>query len=275
MSQINKIVIAGFLIIVSGLLGGCGSSTPNPKAPFDADSQKHVNNWLPAGHAVVAQEDLNSCAECHGSDLAGGISGVACSNCHLNVSPFALTGCTSCHGKPPTGNTAPNINGAHAAHNVLPNVTNVCDTCHSGAGSETLKHANGVVDVAFLNVYNAKSGTAVRNSDGTCSKVSCHGGQMTPVWLSGTIINVNTQCTSCHAFGTSEYNSFVSGEHDFHVNQLNFPCINCHDTLKLVTNHFTSLNTSVMEGPASATLLSSLTFTNGTCTPLCHGTRGW
>jgi predicted CxxxxCH...CXXCH cytochrome family protein len=155
----------------------------------------------------------------------------------------------------------------------------VCDTCHSGAGSGTAKHNNDVVDLAFLSVYNAKSGTALRNSDGTCSKVSCHGGQTTPSWLSGTIIDVNTQCSTCHAFGTAEYNSFSSGWHDTHVSApLTITCVACHGVTKLAQNHFTSLNTTSMEGPASATIggvVSSYTGTIGTCTTGCHVSRQW
>jgi len=275
MSPIKKMIV-GLLLLAGLLLNiGCGTSDPNSAAAFDSDSG-HGADWLPAGHAQAAQEDPAACTECHGSDLSGGISHVSCTPCHLNGSPFVLTNCTSCHGNPPTANAVPDRAGTHAAHNVLPNVKNVCNSCHSGAGSGTLNHNNGTVDVMFLSSYNAKSGTATYDATGsTCSKVSCHGGQTTPGWLAGATIDVNTQCTSCHAFGTTEYNSFVSGQHDFHVNTEHFPCDRCHDNLKLSVNHFTSLNTPVMEGPASATLLSSLTYTNRTCTPLCHGTLSW
>ncbi len=274
MSPINKAMMGALILVWTASLAGCGSSTPNSRATFNSDKGQHISGWLPAGHAQAAQADSSSCFECHGSDLSGGMSKISCFPCHINGSPFALTNCTSCHGNPPTGTAFPNQSGAHPDHNALPNVKSVCSTCHNGAGSGTVNHDNGVVDVAFLSAYNAKSGTAVYNSDGTCSEVSCHGGQKTPVWLSG-FIDVNTQCTSCHAFGTSEYTSFVSGQHDFHVNVEHFPCDKCHDTVKLSVNHFTSLNTPVMEGPASATVLSSLTYTNGTCTPLCHGTESW
>jgi predicted CxxxxCH...CXXCH cytochrome family protein len=159
-------------------------------------------------------------------------------------------------------------------HNAFPQVTNVCDTCHSGAGTGTQNHFNTVIDVLILSTYNAKSGAAVRNADGTCSSVSCHGGQTAPAWLTG-VIDVDTQCASCHAFGSTEYNSYSSGQHDAHVNTFQFPCTRCHDTSKLAASHFTRLDTTTMEGPASATLSSSLTYTGGSCTPLCHGTRNW
>lgn len=273
MSQIILIGRYNFLLLIA-LMAFAGCGTPNDKTPFDSDAGKHASDWVYAKHAAASKEDSNSCMECHGSDFSGGLSGVACAACHQNGSPITLTACTSCHGNPPNGTIAPNRSSAHPAHNALSYVANVCNSCHNGAGTGTANHYNGAVNVMILSAYYAKSGASVRNADGTCSLVSCHGGQTTPVWLSGTI-NVNTQCTSCHAFGTSEYNSFVSGQHDFHVNEAHFPCSRCHDTTKLAVNHFTSLNTSVMEGPASATLLSSLTYTNGTCSPGCHGTLPW
>jgi predicted CxxxxCH...CXXCH cytochrome family protein len=272
MSQIISVRKFSLLLTVVFLaVVGCG--TPNDQNGFDADTQKHIADWVVPKHAPMAQADVASCMGCHGEDLLGGISGKSCTACHLN-GMVALTGCTSCHGKPPTGGVAPNRIGTHPSHNALPRVTNVCDTCHSGAGTTTARHFNGAVDVSFLSVYNAQSGTAARNADGTCSAVSCHGGQTTPAWMTG-LIDVNTQCDSCHAFGSAEYNSFISGRHDSHVNTFGFECTRCHSTSRLAISHFTSLNTSIMEGPASATLNSSLTYTGGSCTPLCHDTRSW
>jgi predicted CxxxxCH...CXXCH cytochrome family protein len=284
MSQIRKAAVLGSLLLMGALLiVSCGTS--NSKSPFDADSGAHPAGWLPKGHADAAKADGSStCMECHGSDLSGGISGVSCLSCHVNGSPFTLTDCTSCHGNPPDGTVAPNRAGAHntitghfAAHVIFPDG---CNTCHNGAGSGTLKHDNGVVDIALLSLYSSNNGTAVHNSDGTCSNVSCHGGQTTPNWLTGKI-NLSTQCTSCHAFGDSEYNSFFSGQHDFHVNTLAKPCVVCHNTTTLSQNHFTTLNTTTMEGPASATiggentLVTAYTGTAGDCTNICHVTRSW
>jgi len=250
---------------------GCG--TPNDQAAFDADTQKHIADWVWAKHAPAAQADLASCKECHGEDLQGGMSSVSCDTCHVN-GMTALSGCTSCHGKPPVGITAPNRRGAHTTHNSAPSIRNQCDICHSGAGSGTPMHANGAADVAMTSSYSSNSGAAGRNTDGTCTNVSCHGGQTTPVWSTGTI-DVSTQCQSCHAYNLAEYNSFISGEHDKHVNELQFPCTHCHDTTKLAVSHFTSLSTHTLEGPPSATLNSSLSYTGGSCTPLCHVNRPW
>jgi predicted CxxxxCH...CXXCH cytochrome family protein len=136
------------------------------------------------------------------------------------------------------------------------------------------------VDVAVLSTYNAMSSPATYDPAGvSCSNVSCHGGQTTPGWLSGTVIDVNTQCASCHVSGTTQYNSYYSGEHAAHISQAT--CYYCHDINLLAANHFTSLNTTAMEGPASATISSALTYTpggtpgTGSCTPACHDTRSW
>jgi predicted CxxxxCH...CXXCH cytochrome family protein len=144
-----------------------------------------------------------------------------------------------------------------------------------GAGSGTTLHQNGVVDVIIDPTFNAKSGTAAYNPTSiTCSNVSCHGGQTTPGWLSGTVIDVNTQCTSCHASGTTQFNSYFSGRHSLHVGFA--ACTECHDTTKLASVHFSDLNTTAMIN-SYQTILSGLNYT-GTATALgtcgnftCHG----
>jgi predicted CxxxxCH...CXXCH cytochrome family protein len=222
----------------------------------------------------AAKKYPNTCQECHGSDLTGGIAQVSCFSCHVNGSPFTATDCTSCHSTPPNGTTSPNRAGAHSVHNALQNVTGVCDTCHSGAGTGTSSHFNGIDDVNILSTYSAQSGTAGINADDTCSNVSCHGGLTTPVWSTGTI-DVNTDCVSCHSFGTGEYNGYYSGEHSFHVSGQGIACTSCHDTSQLAQTHFTTLNTKTLEGSAAATLNSSLNYSGGGCDPSCHGPQTW
>jgi predicted CxxxxCH...CXXCH cytochrome family protein len=269
MSQIKKMtMVVTFLVLGFFMLTGC--SDPNAQSVFDSDSGTHPVGWLPLGHVAAAKADNNSCSECHGADYSGGISGYSCFQCHTGF-PFTSTDCVSCHATPPAGSAAPNRKGAHSAHNVLPGVTNVCATCHLGAGSGTNSHVNKVVDVQFLDLYNAKSGAAVRNTDGTCSNVSCHGGQTTPAWLTGKI-DTNLQCTACHAHGDTQYNSFSSGLHVLHVTTLAFPCVACHGTAALAVNHFTTLNTPAMEGSAAATItgVGIISYSNGSCTAHCH-----
>ena len=169
--------------------------------------------------------------------------------------------CGSCHSLPPTGDTA----GAHAVHTVLNGIDNTCVNCHADA-----IHQDGWVDLGFAAKWDAKSGAATDNGDGTCSSISCHGGQTTPDWATGSI-NVDTQCQSCHANGTSQYNSYSSGEHNKHVNSEGFACTECHDSAKLAVGHFSDLSTPGFEQPAAATLKSSLNYNSQNCAISCHG----
>ena len=133
MSQI-AITVRLVTSICAVLLAVTGCGTPNEKSAFDPDMQKHAADWIYAGHAGAAQAKVTGCMECHGADLRGGISTVSCSKCHP-AGPEPMTGCTSCHEDPPVGIEAPNRRGVHAPHDLLPNVTGICATCHDGAGS--------------------------------------------------------------------------------------------------------------------------------------------
>jgi predicted CxxxxCH...CXXCH cytochrome family protein len=223
--------------------------------------------------------------------------------CHTAGSPLSPTGsfgvCTSCHGFPPNGGTGaayPNIAAAHVKHLALDNTGSPvdCDTCHNGLGFVTQAHydrangrpgAGGRVppgDAAFVTAYNAETGSASFNpTTFTCSNVSCHGGQATPNWRTGTI-DVNTQCTSCHILGTTQFNSYNSGDHN-NSDHRSRACTVCHNTTALAVNHFTSLGTTAMEGPASATIGGGSTSipagnynpATRSCTPTCHGNETW
>ena len=174
--------------------------------------------------------------------------------------------CTTCHGFPPAV-------GGHAVHSSLPDVGTNCATCHANNS-----HMSGSVDVNLSATYDARSGTASWGGN-TCSTVSCHGGQTTPAWLTGSL-NVNSQCTSCHSSGTAQYNSYNSGRHTMHLN-FGFSCTACHNTATLAQNHFTNLNTTTMEGPASATIgggsTSVTSYSAGpqTCVATCHESKSW
>jgi len=252
-----------------------------------------------ADHPADAQAQFNTfCNNCHNMDLPRIlVNAPYCIECHKGGSPFTFTGCASCHGNPPAGAAPvdavfPNIAGAHARHNALDNVQGVCNTCHNGGGTGTgLQHfydnvggASGI-DVAFLATYNAETGATTFNATTlACGNASCHGGQTTPNWRTGSIA-VNTQCTSCHASGSAQFNSYSSGEHNRHGGG-SFTCTECHDmnvatnNTPGVANHFLFLGTSAMEGPARDTFRNStgsVVYTpggtpgTGTCSGTCHG----
>jgi len=263
-------------------LGG-GSHRACNSCHMENQTKVHMLAWYPdvqTNHRAYALANgTTKCANiyCHGAALTGvSLSGPSCSTCH--TWPFTGGVCGTCHGIPPTGTSFPNTAGSHTAHTVL-STTIVCSTCHLGAGSGTSLHQNGTADVILDTTYSAKTGTPGFNTAAnTCSRVSCHGGQTTPSWLTG-VINVNTQCTVCHASGTTQYNSYNSGEHSLHVSR--FACTVCHDTTKLAVNHFTKLNTSVMEGPASATIVTAIGYNGTSCNPSaggltgCHSSHTW
>ena len=185
--------------------------------------------------------------------------------------------CTDCHGQPPAGTSFPDTAGAHAVHTALGLGSTVpsCGACHDGA-----VHLNGTADLGFPAGFDAQSGVAVDNGDGTCSSVKCHGGRTTPDWWTGSI-NVNTQCASCHTRRNSgdsfpdQYNDYSSGEHRKHVQSENIACIACHNTTKLATGHFTNLETTTFELDPYDTIGGGTTSIpgnwNGTCDFYCHG----
>jgi predicted CxxxxCH...CXXCH cytochrome family protein len=186
------------------------------------------------------------------------------------------------------GNARPNREGGHADHDPFTASKEDCNACHTGAGTDTLNHydATEPANVALVNTYNAKTGTAAYNATaGSCSNVSCHGGQASPAWLTGTL-DVNTQCSSCHQAGTTQYNSYTNPDgqsHTFHIDTLNYGCNVCHNTTTLAVGHFTTLDTQAMEGPASATIGGGSTFIpdgsyipgSRSCDPACHGVETW
>jgi predicted CxxxxCH...CXXCH cytochrome family protein len=183
--------------------------------------------------------------------------------------PTGSGSCTSCHGQPPTGSSSPNQAGSHGVHTALNGIDNDCASCHTGAAH------NSVIDRGIISTWNAKSGAATGNSNGTCSNISCHGGVTTPNWSSGSL-NVDTQCSSCHTAGTSQYNSYNSGEHNKHVVDKKIACTQCHDTNLLRNGHFSNLETSSFELAPSATIKSSIGYSGGRCsTASCHGSEDW
>ncbi|MBE0595793.1 MAG: CxxxxCH/CxxCH domain-containing protein, partial [Desulfuromonadales bacterium] len=171
------------------------------------------------------------------------------------------------------GSSSPNTAGAHAAHNALPGLQGNCAACHLDASH------NGWVDLKFPAAYNAKSGTAVDNGDGTCSNISCHGGGKTPDWWTGEI-DVNRQCVSCHSAGTGQYNGYWSGRHAKHVVDKKVACTSCHNTTGLAASHFIGLDTAALDSAAAtiggaSTQVSSFNAGTRSCATSCHGSKSW
>jgi hypothetical protein len=110
-------------VLIGLILAAAGCGEPNETATYDPEEQYHPADWLPARHAVAAQEDLNSCRRCHGQDLvSGGIVKVGCNQCHIG-------GPTAVH--PPTFAGFPWLEGGHGRY-VAQNGTGSCRNvwCH-------------------------------------------------------------------------------------------------------------------------------------------------
>jgi predicted CxxxxCH...CXXCH cytochrome family protein len=231
-----------------------------------------------AENATVDATHNGDCTLCHTTvpNLQPGVpaGGGDCASCHGSDVQTVHPSCTTCHGEPPDGSTSPNTEGAHTEHNALGfgSVSPSCGACHDEAA-----HYNGATDVDILSNFDARSGPAVVNADGTCSSTRCHGGQRTPSWYSTTGIDVNTQCTSCHAQGTMQYNSFGFGDRHYKHISHNIDCWSCHNTTILATGHFSNLETTTFDQDPADTIggtpdlpADAYNVPNQTCTVNCH-----
>ena len=270
----------------------------------------HAVPFIAATHTAITSATFTAnCGICHAVTGTSPVSSAPlCTTCHAAASPLTALNCTSCHASPPSGGAPagaayPNVPGAHATHIALNSVGSPisCDTCHNGLGTNTLNHYNRANarpgsdaqrvppgDAAFPATYDAQSGSSSFDNGAalSCSNVSCHGGQATPDWQTGALV-VNDQCTICHVSGTTQFNSYASGEHTFHVNLFGAgaaTCALCHDTAALAVDHFTTLaDNSISPAVASATIggpfITTFTAgagTSGTCNAACHpGDRTW
>jgi hypothetical protein len=217
MSQIRipSLALCLLVLLYLSVLSGCGDK--NSQANLDPISGKHPASWLPSGHAAAAKGNLAGCTECHGSDFSGGISKIACTQCHLgnenaphpvfwnytSTQPtawgtyaYALhslsarqlgldnvkksCGVASCHGADLLG---------------VPGSGPSCTSCHKDAMSMhpaewvmRLTHSPG--GVATIQPDHANWVNTVESA--SCRNAVCHGAQGQGVFLSG------LACAACH-----------------------------------------------------------------------------
>ncbi|MEI6593012.1 MAG: CxxxxCH/CxxCH domain-containing protein, partial [Holophagaceae bacterium] len=234
------------------------------------------------GHfTATAATFASDCSLCHVySGTSPNATAPACNVCHAKADPTQVstgTGtCLSCHTGAsfltlgPDGNAFPSLLGKHAKHLALPTTLD-CGTCHNGVGAGSSTHyqnANARVStpvgpgtVRIASTYDAETGTpsgasaAFNPAALTCSSVSCHGGQATPSWQTGTL-NSATQCGSCHAINggalAAQYNDAV-GRHAWgtHALAAAADCTLCHDMS--TARHFAYLDTTAVSGVATGT----------------------
>jgi len=185
------------LLLLSGfLLAGCADS--NPQSTFNSQTGSHPSNWLPAAHKTAAMPSTEACAQCHGADYGGGISKLACTQCHLGDQ-------NSVHPTQWGTQTA----AQHASY-VQQNGTTSCANiyCHGanlggveGSGpSCTQCHMGGVYSIhptQWGSQTAAQHGSYVTaNGSSACANASCHGPNLDGVGGTG------PSCTQCHLGGT-------------------------------------------------------------------------
>ncbi len=196
MPQIRKMRITTFLF--SGLLAfspfvtGC---TDGRSPAVLSDTGKHAVNWLPADHKTAAASSLDSCRECHGSKLEGGISGVSCTACHLggptSVHPSNWVPVYSSHGPYAASNGTSGCSNQYCHGTTLTGVAKSgpsCSSCHLGGPAS-------VHPTDWVPVYSSHGAFAKANTTGACANQYCHGTTLTGVANSG------PSCSSCHLGG--------------------------------------------------------------------------
>jgi hypothetical protein len=187
------------LIIISLLLGFSACSELNNDVSQPAPVSVHKEGIGDPGsenfHTKSFQANgwnLQSCAECHGAEYGGGVTGSSCLDCHTQ--PGGPEACNTCHGDfadgsmiaPPTdllGNietTIPGV-GAHSIHSYGAVIAQVvdCYECHPGAtGDEkyVFSHVGALpADIQFGSFTNS-NGVASYNFDNySCANTYCHG----------------------------------------------------------------------------------------------------
>lgn len=218
MSQIRIPSLAlGLMLSLSFMiLSGCGDK--NSTANLDSTTGKHPASWLPAGHSTAAKGNMESCTECHGSDFTGGISKIACTQCHLgNVeSPHPVFWNYTSTQPTAWGTYAYAFHSVSAKQLGLTGVTKSCGvaSCHGtdllgGAGSSGPSCKSCHKDIMSVHPVEWKVGLVhspggvatiqpdhgnwVNNVESdSCKNVVCHGPQGVGVFLSG------LKCTGCH-----------------------------------------------------------------------------
>lgn len=185
----SHLLVSAFLALA---LSGCGDK--NSQAVFSPESG-HPSDWV-ATHNASAKAQLETCMDCHGENLDGGIAKSACVQCHAasrdGVSKHPLN----------WGNYAYARHKAFVAANGTSNCANVL--CHgaelAGTGTApncaTACHLGGISNKhpeAWTTISGHKNylGT-IANVSTSCKTSACHGSNGKGVFLSG------PACDQCH-----------------------------------------------------------------------------
>lgn len=188
-----KYAVKYILVMISifGIISACSELKDDLSAPAEVSIHKtgFADANSPDFHSHYFKEinwDLRLCAECHGSNYAGGLTSLSCLTCHTGANgPEA---CNTCHGdfanpeniKPPAdleGNITTDAKGvgAHQQHNFS------CFECHLLEIVEGEKFVYSHIgqlpaDLSFGEFAASGVGTPEYNfTELTCSNVYCHG----------------------------------------------------------------------------------------------------
>ena len=197
-------LLTSMMLVLSFVLGGCADK--NSQAVFNSDTGKHSSDWLQK-HWVMAKKvspvgssgidwAKSPCAECHGSDLLGGLSKVSC------FSP--ANGAQMCHAEGPsvghdTGWRQQNRHGSNGAM-ATPALSAgfaYCAKCHGS-------------------VFNNGDAPSCISSSSSCHMTAPHPPKP---WHGTTVSGTNhvytdpanaEQCAKCHTGGTNSWLTPVS-----------------------------------------------------------------
>jgi hypothetical protein len=242
MSQIipSQLIISLAMMLA---LGGCGNE--NSKVVFSPEGG-HSADWT-ATHKEAANADIETCVECHGENLKGGISKVSCTQCHpagptskhpVNwgdytyarhsgfVAANSNVSCAnvSCHGSALTG-----VQGSG------PSCTTACHL-----GGKSAKHPAGWTQSQPYTVHAAY----VKNQGydfSSCSTSRCHGTDAKGVFLSG------PSCFACHPADPT----VDSPVPDKHPHNRVATWLNGHGSysINVINGDIASCNTTICHGP--------------------------
>jgi len=245
----------------------------------------HPEGWTaPNMHAYAFERaEGNACSDCHGSDLAGGSSGVSCDQCHSGGTDAWKRDCTFCHGgsenssgAPPEGVFGESLRsqqavGAHTAHvqDGPAHVAYACDTCHPVYSSMS---DEGHINQQRVVVFSSLNGNAeYKPETAGCSALYCHGdgrdNSGTISWTSETAAD----CSGCHGYYEK---AGLSGKHAAHLGY-NLKCSACHKDYIDDGNSLLDKSRHI-DGNVDVKLsVGQWNETERNCTATCHEDSSW
>jgi hypothetical protein len=183
------------------LVAAAGCSSSSSDSPLSSEGN-HPSGWLNRGsgvfHGFEYLEDWESCVECHGQALKGGIANVSCNQtsrdgrtCHPGIDAPHLADLLNRDGTI-SDDQAPLLCGK--CHGLDPNLKFQCQRCHSDAG-DTSDPLNGQLKTRYPDDFPFGFGSA--------PNVQVHSSEVV-----GTKYGPwNAECTTCHNPHDQEQNN--------------------------------------------------------------------